>query len=783
VIVGPDGTRDEYVVNEVIFHPAGPAELNAFLSRYGGTILRDGKPLMVEGVQKPADLPESTGWYLIRVDLGRASLDDLAANMQAAGLLGHAVFSSESAARLAALVAREAGQEVTANFIGRLDQCVICEHADYPDPGTGAPRELDASTWWWLTEDDNLSLPGDQGLSTGVIHAWDYVKYKGFPPENVLFSPVTLAIIDAGFDLDEATGQPLNGNLDYFYMGSKPKQIDEVGGDLTAGGAGSGFSNCNGCWHGQMTFGAALAHAHNSFGSAGTAGSGEAWPLLIKVTGDFDSWANAVYDAIYNGADVINMSLSGQCNWWCRNWPYTGYNVLKAGIGSAMNRNIIVVASAGNDGVDISNGDYIPCKLNGAVCVGGVLSSGAAANYNWGSIVDTFAPTCFRTTITRGSAGGDVDNLGEDELANFCGTSASSPFTAGVVALMKMLDKSVGYDQVRSILVSTGNASSDPKIAPRGYVDAYRAVLAVKPNLPPTVQITSPASGASVSFKDVYLQAKVVDPEKPTPFGLYADYSSRLVFSSDRDGQLCSVSGDATGNGATLSCSVAQLSTGNHILTATATDPFGATASTTLNVTVVNNPTTVKITYPSSGSTFYTSQNINLRGYAFDMDEPISNLGWWSMLHGQPFQFWFPLGSGPDIWTKLAEGTYTIQLVATDSLNVSAYDSITLNVQVGIGYPDVQIQTPLNNSTFGPGEVITFVGSATDPEDGNLTGASLEWSSDIDGFLGTGTTIQTMLSGPPGQEGTVWHTITLQATDSDGHKGTHQIMVGIMKLG
>jgi len=173
-------------------------------------------------------------------------------------------------------VARETEREVTANFIGQLDQCSICEHPDYPNPVTGAPQELDASTWWWMTEDDDPTNPGDQGLSTGIIHAWKYVKYQGFPPVNVSFNPIVVAIIDTGFDLDETTGQPLNGNLDYFHKGSKPDQIDEINGDWTAGGLGSGFSNCNGYWHGQLTFGAALAHAGNSFGSAGTAGAGEA---------------------------------------------------------------------------------------------------------------------------------------------------------------------------------------------------------------------------------------------------------------------------------------------------------------------------------------------------------------------------------------------------------------------------------------------------------------------------------------------------------------------------
>ena len=87
-----------------------------------------------------------------------------------------------------------------------------------------------------MTEDDDPNTSGDQGLSIGVIRAWEYVKYKGYPP-SVPYTPIILAVIDSGFDLDETTGVPLNGNLDY---PGEPLQIDEIEEDLTAGGPASG---------------------------------------------------------------------------------------------------------------------------------------------------------------------------------------------------------------------------------------------------------------------------------------------------------------------------------------------------------------------------------------------------------------------------------------------------------------------------------------------------------------------------------------------------------------
>ena len=54
--------------------------------------------------------------------------------------------------------------------------------------------------------------------------------------------------------------------------------------------------------------------------------------------------------------------------------------------------------------------------------------------------------------------------------------------------------------------------------------------------------------------------------------------------------------------------------------------------------------------------------------------------------------------------------------------------------EIGSGSPSVSISSPDNGQVFHVNETITFTGTATDPEDGNLT---LNWSSSISGFLDT----------------------------------------------
>lgn len=87
--------------------------------------------------------------------------------------------------------------------------------------------------------------------------------------------------------------------------------------------------------------------------------------------------------------------------------------------------------------------------------------------------------------------------------------------------------------------------------------------------------------------------------------------------------------------------------------------------------------------------------------------------------------------------------------------------------------PTAQITVPADGSTFEAGTEIEFQGSGNDPEDGNLTGAALVWTSDRDGEIGTGTSFaRSDLS-----EGT--HTITLTATDSEGESGTATVSITV----
>ena len=86
--------------------------------------------------------------------------------------------------------------------------------------------------------------------------------------------------------------------------------------------------------------------------------------------------------------------------------------------------------------------------------------------------------------------------------------------------------------------------------------------------------------------------------------------------------------------------------------------------------------------------------------------------------------------------------------------------------------PTVSIANPSNNASYAYGASITFSGSATDTQDGNLT-SILSWTSSLDGPIGTGASFsKTTLSA-----GT--HVIKAAVIDAGGLAGSRQVNVTV----
>ena len=199
---------------------------------------------------------------------------------------------------------------------------------------------------------------------------------------------------------------------------------------------------------------------------------------------------------------------------------------------------------------------------------------------------------------------------------------------------------------------------------------------------------------------------------------------------------------------------------------------------------------------PQSGVTLLESAMVNFIGSATDTEDGdiSSAIQWSSNLDGS-------VGTGTPNSVALTAGTHTITLTVMDSKNAAPVSPPSIQVEVladsdddgmadnwealyGVSDPAADfdgdglanldeytggsdptdaapvatITSPQNNTVFLDSATVSFVGSATDAEDGDISSA-IQWSSNIDGSVGTGTPISVPLTA-----GT--HTITLTVMDS-----------------
>ena len=212
----------------------------------------------------------------------------------------------------------------------------------------------------------------------------------------------------------------------------------------------------------------------------------------------------------------------------------------------------------------------------------------------------------------------------------------------------------------------------------------------------------------------------------------------------------------------------------DETFTLTLANPTGATLGVAnATGTIVNDDTQAGVNTPPSATiiNWWTLTNKSRRfdGEGNDAEDgPLSggSLVWSSDIDGV-------FGTGTVVDTSaLSPGSHTISLTVTDSDGASTTTSITAFINQ---WPTVQITSPSTGSTFTNADDIVFSGSATDPEDGTLSGNALVWTSNRDGEIGTGDTVTSSLS-----LGT--HVITLTATDSMSFSETTTLSVSISSI-
>jgi PKD repeat protein len=270
------------------------------------------------------------------------------------------------------------------------------------------------------------------------------------------------------------------------------------------------------------------------------------------------------------------------------------------------------------------------------------------------------------------------------------------------------------------------------------------------PNQPPSANIASPANNISVLLGTrITFSGNGTDPEDGTLSG------SSLTWTSSINGVI--------GTGTSFSTSA--LAAGSHVITLTAKDSQGATASSSVVVTVAlpNQPPAASIASPSNGTSVVLGTNVTFNGSGTDPEDGTlggTSLTWTSSINGV-------IGTGTSFSTSaLAAGAHTVTLTVKDSQGAQATATVAINVTTPNRPPSASISSPGNGTSVVQGTSVSFAGSGVDPEDGTLGGNSLSWTSNLDGNIGAGTSFNN------GNLSVGTHVITLTARDAQGLTGS-----------
>ncbi len=258
-------------------------------------------------------------------------------------------------------------------------------------------------------------------------------------------SGVIVAVIDTGIDATHEDFESTRFTTGY---------------NVLTGKTISRRSNSDDNGHGTLVAGIIAASANNGKGVVGAAYGATIMPvkaLNSSGSGNAANIAEAIIWATDNGADVINLSLGGI--------GFAHNNNLAAAISYAYNKNVVIVAAAGNDvaitGGNLDNEPVFPiCNDNGKNMIIGVTATDvndlkpAFANYGK-TCVDVSAPgRRIISTINHDPVSGGAE---PNSYAYVSGTSMAVPLVSAQAALIRSLYPEASNRQIRDRIISTAD--------------------------------------------------------------------------------------------------------------------------------------------------------------------------------------------------------------------------------------------------------------------------------------------------------------------------------------
>jgi thermitase len=323
------------------------------------------------------------------------------------------------------------------------------------------------------------TIPNDTGwgYQYGLVNirapqGWDFATGS---------TAVTIAIVDTGVDYGhpDLAGKLLGG---YDFVNGDANPQDDNG-------------------HGTHVAGIAAAASNNGSGVAGVSWGARILPVKVldaAGNGFYDDTASGIIWATDHGAQVINLSLGGD----------SASSVLEDAVNYAYGQGVILVAAAGNTGV---NAVMYPARYPNVLAVAATDNADNRAGFsNYGPEVDLAAPGVGIYSTWLGGYGYDS------------GTSMSTPFVAGLAAILRGLPGNASPDgiawQMESTALDIESSGWDPY---SGYgliqMDTAIRVALPQPAPPPREPKSPSAPGAGQGLPSPTFSPTPVYTETPTP--------------------------------------------------------------------------------------------------------------------------------------------------------------------------------------------------------------------------------------------------------------------------
>jgi subtilisin family serine protease len=286
------------------------------------------------------------------------------------------------------------------------------------------------------------------------------------PAWDVKYSCTKVAVLDTGAQTDHPD---LVDNL-YVNSADKPNNNkdddgngwvdDNIGINLVAG-KGDGDDD-NG--HGTHVSGIVAARSNNAIGVSGTCWKGSIVPIKFmdsRGKGSTSDAANGIEYAVKRGIKIINCSFGASSK----------SSALEDAINYAQDKGVLIVAAAGNDGVNIDKTPTYPASYTNSniIAVAASTASDTLASFsNYGpDSVDVAAPGENVRSTYLGST-----------YTNLDGTSMATPYVTGSAALLKAANSAATYTDLRTALRKKVDKPSalDGKVVYDGRLNLQKAL-------------------------------------------------------------------------------------------------------------------------------------------------------------------------------------------------------------------------------------------------------------------------------------------------------------------